>query len=382
MVAGSGARSHHQRFPVAPLVHRKLRTCPAGRAGERPRVRACIGWLSCVAFGSGLAAASAIAQQPTVSCGRGPRPWVALSFEGQDWSRPLRDNVIADLRAGLRLRGIDACMADAVPPASTTKPVASVALHVSASERVLVSIDVHDAITDKRVLRNVDLRTATPDARGLLLAQAADELLRASWVELSLPDAPVPAAPPPIEVRRAIQPHSVSQAKGTVLGARAAIEYYTGGQTLIGADAFVDFWLLDRLGASLALGLRTGLPAVALDGRIASSAVVAGAALLTPLWPARSRYNLAVMLGIQAHDIAISGEAARPLARGSARSAMALTAHAGVAAWWRWSDALRLALDFGPGLPLRSVSAYDDDREVMSTNGLQLRAALALGGVF
>lgn len=352
------------------LAHRTFAPPPAGR--WRPGRALLAGVLYCVLRAGPLSA------QAAAHCGEQGRPWVALTFEGQDWPRALRDNVTADLRAGLRLRGIDVCAADATAP---SKPVALVALQ-SASERVLVSIDVHDAITDKRVLRDVDLRAATPDARGLLLAQAADELLRASWIELSLEDAPPPAAPPPAEITRAIQPTQSGARAGTALGARAAIEHHSGGQTLVGADAFIDFWLMQRLGAALALGMRTGLIEHGSDGSIASSAILASADLLTPVWPAQSRYNLAVMVGIQAANITVRGRALRPLARARERSAVAITARAAVAGWWHVSDAFRLVLELGPGVALRSVSAWDNGREVTGTGGLQLRAALGLGGVF
>jgi hypothetical protein len=347
--------------------------------GSRWRLgRGLLAGLLCFALLAGVGEAPLSAQQAAGECGRGERPWVALTFEGQDWPRALRDNVTADLRAGLRLRGIDVCAADA---RAARKPVAQVALQ-SASERVLVSIDVHDAITDKRVLRDVDLRAATPDARGLLLAQAADELLRASWIELSLEDAPTPAAPPPVEITRAIQPTQLRAQGDAALGARAAVEHHSAGQTLVGADAWIDFWLLHRLGAALAVGWRTGLIEHGSDGSITSSAILASADLLTPVWPAPARYNLAVMVGIQAADLTFGGRAGRPLARARERSAVAVTARAGVAGWWHVSDRLRLALELGPGVALRSVSASDNGRDVTGTGGLQLRAALGMGGVF
>jgi hypothetical protein len=312
------------------------------------------------------------------SCAGGGRPWVALSYEGADWPRALRENAAADLRAGLRLRGIDVCAPDA---STNSKPVARVELRMSGTERVLVSIDVYDAITNKRVLRDVDLHRATPDARGLLLAQAADELLRASWVELTLHDAPEPATAPPPAIVEVIQSEPLAARPATIVGARGAFEYHTGGETWLGADAIVELWLSRRLGASIAAGLRSGLPADAPHGRIESSAIVASADLLTPLWSAASRYNVCVMLGMQAADLALSGRASSP-AHGYSRRGVALSARAGVLASFRPSPRLRVAVEVGPGLPLRAVAAYDTGQRVSSTSGLQLRATLGLGGVF
>jgi hypothetical protein len=377
VVAAGGARIHHQRLPV-PFVGHRFCMFISHRARWVGRATPYFGaaWVL-IAFGGALPATLA-AQSRAHGCGRDQRPWVALRFEGQEWSRPLRDNVSADFRAAMRLRGIDVCATDS---ASATKPVAVVELRVSASKRVLVSIDIHDAITDKRVMRDVDLHAATADARGLLLAQAADELLRASWVELSVEDAPEPAAPPPPEITRAIAHPRLGQPPRTALGARAAIEHHTGGQTLLGADAFIDFWLVDRLGLSVAVGLRTGRAVDAPHGSVESRAMALSADLLTPVWPAGARYNVLVMLGVHAVNLSVSGEAVAP-ARSHDRGAVALAARVGVAGWWRFSDALRASLELGPGLPLRSVSAYDGDHQVMSTAGLQLHAALGLGGVF
>jgi hypothetical protein len=367
-------RIHHQRLPV-PFVGHRFCTFVSRRVRWVGRATLCLsaGWVL-IALAPGTLSAQARAPE----CGRDQRPWVALSFEGQEWPRALRDNVSADFRAALRLRGIDVCAADAT---TAQKPIAVVELRVSGSKRVLVSIDVHDAITDKRVLRDVDLHAATADARGLLLAQAADELLRASWIELSLEDAPEPAASPPAEITRAIaaRPHR-SQPPRTGLGARAAVEHHTGGQTLLGADAFVDFWLMDRLGVSAAVGLRTGRVVDSLHGSVESRAIAFSADLSIPVWPAGARYNVLVMLGVHAADLSVSGKAVAP-ARAHDRGAVALTARAGIAGWWRLFDALRVSLEVGPGFPLRSVSAYDGTHQVMSTAGLQLHAALGLGGV-
>jgi hypothetical protein len=319
-----------------------------------------------------------LAQPAAATCGEHGRPWVALTFAGgQEWPRELRDESSADLRAALRLRGIDVCDADR--PAET-KPVALLDLHISAAERVRVSIDVRDAITNKRVLRDVDLHSVAPDVRALLLAQAADELLRASWVELAVADAPVPAQPPPLAVQLIVQEQvRAPAAPRPVIGARVVFEHYTGGQNLLGGDAFLDVWLTRRLGASFGLGLRGGFVVHAADGTIDTRALLVAGDMFATLWPAEMRYNLAVSFGVQLSDLVVSGRAAES-ERAQQLSALAVMMRAGLLGWWQVTDSLRLSLALAPGLSLRSVAARDSGQVVTSTSGLALQALLGVGG--
>ena len=340
-------------------------------------------------IGLGLLLAALPILQPTAAaCGGTDTPWIELALSGANWPRSLRMNLTADLGAGLRLRGFELCLV--APPSSRAAPAAGagrkpplarVDMSVQESERSLVRIEIHDAVTDKHVIRDVDLHAVSPDARGLILAQAADELLRASWLELALSDAPEPVQPPPRQIAEAIQRPIFVPVPGPVLGGRFAMEHYGGGISLFGADAFADFWLTRHLGASIAVGLRTGLPIDAPNGRIDSSAVQFGADFHLPLWPAEMRYNLGVLLGVQVANLAISGQAPQRLVRAYDRSALAANARLGVLGSWHiWSD-IRLSAEVGAGLPLRTVSAADSGREVSSTSGLLLHFSLGVGGV-
>jgi hypothetical protein len=127
------------------------------------------------------------AEPPGFRCGESDRPWVELQFEGEGWDARSQQSIRADLAAGLRLRGLLVCGPE---KPGTEAPLASVQLSAAALNRVAVEIEVHDALTNKYVLREVDMRNVPSDARGLTLAAAAEELLRASWAELALEDAP------------------------------------------------------------------------------------------------------------------------------------------------------------------------------------------------
>jgi len=219
---------------------------------------------------------------------------IVVAFVGDPWPPELERNATQDLEAGLRLRGIELC----VPGAGQRSPVARVLLQLSAAERMRVGIDVEDAITSKRVLRDIVLQGVARDARALALAQAVDELLRASWVELTMHDAPEPAQPAPPVIQRAVTPPPAAEEERLqLLGARAAGELYTGGIKLLGADAIVAFWVAERLGVSVQLGIRAGMRASAERGDVGVSALTASAGVILPVWERRSRYNLLVGLG-------------------------------------------------------------------------------------
>jgi hypothetical protein len=96
-----------------------------------------------------------------------------------------------DLAAELIRRGIGVCDQERTAPG----PLAVVELELT--DASVLRIDLDDRTTDKRVERSLRLTRVPPSGRALAAAIAVDELLRASWAELSLPRAepePPPAA--------------------------------------------------------------------------------------------------------------------------------------------------------------------------------------------
>lgn len=117
------------------------------------------------------------------------------------------DEVIAEalrehLLAQLTVREIDLCD-DRAPG---REPIAHVTLDVErpANGSVSAVIRILDQLTEKRVERTIDLTSMPDDSRALAVAVAADELLRASWAELHVLDAPEPSQEPPTEVLTAL----------------------------------------------------------------------------------------------------------------------------------------------------------------------------------
>src|SRR6476469_7929756 len=86
----------------------------------------------------------------------GDGPWVQLQLGAQGWSDAQRAAVLSDLQHTLAGQGIAACSADAHP---TAAPLATLAVELAADDaaKARVDIEVRDAVTHKRVRRDVDL---------------------------------------------------------------------------------------------------------------------------------------------------------------------------------------------------------------------------------
>lgn len=306
---------------------------------------------------------------------------VFVRFEGQGWPAALANDTSDDLRAGLRVRGIALCTA---ADSFTIQPVATVVLHWNPFDAPLVSVEVQDELTSKRVLRDLRLATIAPDARALALAQAADELLRASWVELRLSDAPVPSRQPPSVVQETVEQLPVVDSSGPglrkVLGARFAGEIYGGGLRLLGADAYIAFWLAQHLGISIAIGARAAQHIVAPHGEIDASALTASAGLMVALWEREARFN--VLLNFVAHvgELALTGRGNLTDVRAQSQMAFIASGRLDICSVLRVSEGFQIELGLGPGVSLRAASANDTTRVISSTRGFELHGTLGVGG--
>ena len=321
----------------------------------------------------GAGAAPALAQGDP--CLFGTEPWVAVAFSGPAFSPELERAVLLDLRAGLRLKGIEACV---IGQAGHEPPLAVLQLSANSPERLSVSIDVHDALTEKRVQRDVDLTGVADDARSLTIAAATDELLRASWVELALADAPKPSRPPPPEVRAAvrdtIEPTRVGQ-RDLALGARLDSTYFSSGLSWLGADLLATAWLAEHVGLELGVGARLAVPRHAPHGELDASALIGSLSLRLALGERHAPLGVDALVGPAVASVRMRGDAEPG---GTAYSGSALDVHllgsllfrASVAEW------LDLRLELGAGAPLQGVEATDEGAVMASTHGVALRAAL------
>jgi hypothetical protein len=182
-------------------------------------------------------------------------------------------SMIERLAQELTPRGIVTCTR-----ASALKPIAVVRLERGSAESdaasaIALDIEVRDAVTQKRIGRQLDLNGVPRDGQALLVALSADELLQASWAELDLEHAPRPAVALPAAARPAMAP---ARAPSRVsIGVEAAAETWSGGVALFGADAEVSVRLAPRLALLFAAGARVAPDVDGPDG-----AVITRAALL------------------------------------------------------------------------------------------------------
>jgi hypothetical protein len=284
------------------------------------------------------------------------------------------------LKTALGQRFIDLCAASETPD---TPALASLEISPGAGENVAISVKVEDELTDKRLARDVDLTSMPEDGRPLLIALAADELLRASWAEIDLRGAPKPARPVPIEVTRAVEreePVTVAPKRPPQLtiGAAFAAEHFGAGHTQLGADAVANYFPFPRLGAQARAGLRSGLAVSAIDGTVHSTAfVLAGGPAFALLRSSRGG------LDVVARAVITDGKFradAQPGARATAGSSTAVHVGGGFYGWIPVISSLAVFGDFLLGAPIRAVAVRDGDREVTGLSGLLLSISVGLSG--
>lgn len=318
------------------------------------------------------------------ACGTSGRPWVEVDAEGLS---PSLGAFVALLRVELGSRGFDLCVASegaasAVPPAPPVTPAAPVAT-VKVSSRpdgVALAVEVRDAVTDKRVSRDVPLGGIPADGRPLTIALAADELLRASWAELTLRTAPPPSLPVPEPVTVTLReslPRAPPSSHLAQLGVGFVWEQYARGLALYGADARLGFWVARRVELAAQLGLRTGPAVSAADGTAQPSAWSVGAAGLVTLTPIESRWGLDAVgtLGLERLTLVPTPAAG---ASGSAQSAIAVVGGLGAQGSFAIVPALRVGLQALALLPLRGVEGQDTGARFVGLDGAGWAAQLGV----
>lgn len=286
--------------------------------------------------------------------------------------------IAEQLRAALAPRGIELCAAE------TAGPVATLDVTTSPTQASL-TLTVRDAVTNKSVSRDVDLGAIPPDARALVIAQAADELLRASWAELLVKDAPPPAAPVPVEVTTAVEktvePPRVARAPVVEVGAGASVDAYTHGRAAFGPDLALSVMPSPRIGGRARFGLRLAPRASAADGDVQTSATVYALGAVVGLLPRAGRFGLDAIPEIVVTRLSFD---ANPSATGVARSdtSTAVYATLGAHGWLVVAQPLRVGAGVLLGAPIRAVRAVDADSTVSGASGALFGASLLVAGAF
>ncbi len=317
-------------------------------------------------------ATSARAQEQNApTCGASNRPWVKVT-EGE------ASGVYESLRTELARRGLDVCAEGGPAP-----PIASVVI-AGTGDSPVIDVEVSDAVTTKRVARDVDLSTIPTDGRALTIALAADELLRASWAELALASAtPVASVPPPVQaiVDDSMRP-ALSKRAAPVgsIGVAIASEFFGGGQTQWGADARGAWFVTPRFSTTLRLGLRSAVAHSAPDGEVRASSILGGVGGSYLIAYGR-KVGVDAFARLDGMSVSYVGTA-RTSSTAFSGSALTLLLTGGGDVWWSIVPAFRLTAGLGALAPLRPIRATDGGATVVAVSGIGLAGDLCAGGIF
>jgi hypothetical protein len=306
---------------------------------------------------------------------------VVLRADGID--EDLRAHVVEQLRVALAGRSLELCASDGDGGA-----VAELDVSNGGAAGVALSLSVRDQVTEKRVSREIDLRGIPADGRALAIAQAADELLRASWAELLVGDAPKPKREVPPEIRRALpaleigpSPTLPAQAPLVELGVAAGVEHYGSGHTQLGPELSAGIFPFARVGAVARIGIRSAARAEAASGSVDPSGVAGALAVLVAALPREGR--LGIDAGAELFVTRIHYEATA-LAGAQAQSESGTAIHASAVArgWAILARPLRATVGLALGAPIHTVRAVATDTTIASVSGVLIGANLGLGAVW
>ncbi len=302
--------------------------------------------------------------------------WVRVGV-GEGWDESTREAVLADLRAELAPRRIEVCEEDAPDGAA---PLAEIRLErPDDGEVVSVLIEVRDAVTDKRVGRDVSLADVPEAGRALTIALAVVELLRASWIELRLRRAPAPARPVPAAVEEVVEEVEAEIAESgppaNGLGLAGLFEHSVGGLTQVGGALRYQRWLIDELAIGLSAGGRYGLPMRSDQGRIETMALSGGLDLRVAFSPRREVFYVGVDVSARLLVLrfAATGEAGF---RGGEATDVGLSVRAAFLGRVRIADALGVEASIGVGVPVIALVAEDGDGPVGGLSTFEVVASL------
>ena len=284
--------------------------------------------------------------------------------------------MLSDLQHTLAGQGIAVCSGDVHPDGA---PLATLAISLQPESKATVDIEVRDAVTHKRVTRDVDLTPIPADGHAVAIAIEADELLRASWAEVALDTARARQAQARPQVVGSVdQVLAPSRMDGAgALGARGAVEHYLGGVTLLGLDAF------GRLAAVAALadGDRRRHPRRPVDAGAARAGQRArrraAAWICWSGWRAATAASLATGAGVSASWLQFRAEPA-PGAEGAAYANLLAVARLRLVGRLALGQSLHAAAGIDGGIVLRGVEATDAGQVVAQATGFALGASLGL----
>lgn len=309
-------------------------------------------------------------------------PVVILRFEGE-WPDVLRRDVERAFSGEARLRGLTviATTAEDELPAETDRPtLATVSLTAPSVAAPSSTVTIRDRLTRKLIERVVVLGSEPLDVWSVVIAAAADELLRASWVELGVRGAPTPAFEPPEVVRAAVADSFDPPTPGDgAWGAGLDIELVASdGAFLVGGRLGLEQASLDPVLVGLAVGVLGLLPASSDRARFEGAWFVGDLEARLSLVPRRGALRLSLVAMLRTGALVVSAQAAEGLL-GRSDAAATVLALGGLRCGVLASRGVLVTLGLLVGAPLLGVAASDGVRDVAAIAGPTVAADLGVG---
>jgi hypothetical protein len=320
-------------------------------------------------------------------CPRAGASWLKITFAGEGFEPALRTRVLEQLGADLDGHRVVLCEASAV--AETTGGATALAeVTLDLSPRSVLSLEVRDAVTDKRLVRDLSLASVPRDALALSIALAAEELLHASWIEAALeplesPAPPVGQRPIPPVVREVnadqiARMPDVARARSPVAQAAllAAAEGATGGQKDLGAD--IRLASPGRIAASVRAGYRLASDVHSAHGVVHGHDFLLGLGIAYSLVPREAFWGGDVGVRVDVLDVQFTGVAATQGAQGKSGSAFGAVMSGALGGWVRIGAPWRLVAETTVGTPVHGVTATDSGSTATGLSGVEIGVALGL----
>ncbi|HMJ11110.1 MAG TPA: hypothetical protein VK524_06860 [Polyangiaceae bacterium] len=310
----------------------------------------------------GLCAPAAHAEQLCAA-----RSFVTLSVAAPSLDAELARDIERHLSAELVARRLAICGGAGALAALRVR------IERRAGEQVIAHLDVADAVTRKRLERSLELTDVPADARAMAVASATDELLRASWAELQVVDAPAVRAAPQARTQRP----STTARPSFELGALGVFSMLPE-RAALGGDLFGSLWLGSHAFTLLRVGAAYGFVRHSQHGSARADDLHAALAAGLSLVPRDAPFGLAAEVSAAALRIHfVATPAANAFA--SSESAWGALAALGVRSWAR-AGPLRFTLGAAALQVLAPIRATDDGRTAVALDGLgaELSAGIAL----
>jgi hypothetical protein len=333
--------------------------------------------LTCLlAIATCLHASAALARSP---CPEGAYR-IEITVRGEPPS--LGEAIFAELVSELGRRTL--C---AVADAKGERTLARIEIEIEKPSSARVRIV--DTVTQKTVERRVHVRGLGADEQALPIAIAADELLRASWAELTLQDPRGPTQEKrkvPDVVRNAVKPRPAEPrpmepnfATKSELGVEAVVAGYAGGLVELGAAMAYQYDFVPWFAGRVFAFAREGVPVESTNGTLRTH--VAGGGLTLVFYPLRAqKVRFGPSAGVELAYVAFEG---RPEdgAEGDDAGLLAIFGAAGARATVELRP-VRLTFSADFLVPFRAVEAMDEDVPIAGATGVGAGAGIGLAVPF